>query len=151
MENYIGVKLLQAEPMNLGAYNQLRGWDIPKDEAPNSPGYLVEYPDGYRSWSPKAVFEAAYFKVDGDGSKVTDGMVEAFLGVCESSQVDDKTTLVKAETITGFVQYEVSSCVDPKNFDMEIGTDICKERIKKTLWKCLGFVLQWGRFGLKAE
>lgn len=25
-----------------------------------NPGYLVEYPDGYRSWSPKKAFEEAY-------------------------------------------------------------------------------------------
>ena len=25
-----------------------------------NPGYLVEYPDGYRSWSPKKAFEDAY-------------------------------------------------------------------------------------------
>lgn len=27
---------------------------------PAEPGYSVKYPDGYISWSPKAVFEAAY-------------------------------------------------------------------------------------------
>ncbi|TGY74113.1 crAss001_48 related protein [Muribaculum intestinale] len=26
----------------------------------SNPGYLVEYPDGYRSWSPKKAFEDAY-------------------------------------------------------------------------------------------
>lgn len=27
---------------------------------PAEPGYAVKYPDGYISWSPKAIFEAAY-------------------------------------------------------------------------------------------
>lgn len=27
------------------------------------PGYAVKYPDGYVSWSPKAVFEAAYLAI----------------------------------------------------------------------------------------
>lgn len=28
------------------------------------PGYAIRYPDGYLSWSPKAVFEAAYMPTD---------------------------------------------------------------------------------------
>jgi hypothetical protein len=35
------------------------GADRAPDQAPE-PGYAVKYPDGYVSWSPKAVFEAAY-------------------------------------------------------------------------------------------
>lgn len=70
MEKYIGTKLLNAEPMTLGAYNILRGWNMPEEEDAEAQGYLVEYLDGspanhenyagYISWSPKAVFEAAY-------------------------------------------------------------------------------------------
>jgi hypothetical protein len=35
------------------------GADRAPEQAPE-PGYAVKYPDGYVSWSPKAVFEAAY-------------------------------------------------------------------------------------------
>jgi hypothetical protein len=63
---FIGTKILQAEPMTLGAYNNLRGWNIPADENPTRPGYLVVYPDGYKSWSPKEVFESAYRLVSAD-------------------------------------------------------------------------------------
>lgn len=58
---YIGVKIIQAEPMTLGGYNSFRGWTIPENEDPKRRGYLVRYPDGYVSWSPKEIFEAAYF------------------------------------------------------------------------------------------
>lgn len=67
--NYIGTKSLLAFPMNKGDYCKLRNWDLPANEEPGEEGYLVEYPDslsnhpdfrGYISWSPKAVFEAAY-------------------------------------------------------------------------------------------
>lgn len=44
MKFYIGTKIIQAEP-------EMRG---------DEPGYAVVYNDGYRSWSPKAVFEEAY-------------------------------------------------------------------------------------------
>jgi hypothetical protein len=33
------------------------------DNRETRPGYLVVYPDGYRSWSPKEVFETAYRKL----------------------------------------------------------------------------------------
>lgn len=51
--------------MNLGDYNIYRGWKIPENENPNDEGYLVKYPDGYESWSPKKVFEEAYRSFDG--------------------------------------------------------------------------------------
>jgi len=67
---YIGTKLIDAIPMNRGAYNLYRGWTTPVDEDPADEGYLVEYQDGgkandprhkgYISWSPKDVFERAY-------------------------------------------------------------------------------------------
>lgn len=58
--NYFGAKAIKAEPMNLGDYNNFRGWTIHENENPDREGYLVEYPDGYISWSPKEVFEEAY-------------------------------------------------------------------------------------------
>ncbi len=60
MLRYIGTKIILAVAMNLGKYNEHRGWTIPADEDPAREGYLVEYEDGYQSWSPKEVFEAAY-------------------------------------------------------------------------------------------
>lgn len=67
---YVGTKVVRGVPMNLGTYNAVRGWTIPENEDPETPGYLVEYTDGgkpnvegfagYISWSPKDVFEKAY-------------------------------------------------------------------------------------------
>ena len=135
MQNYIGVKVIKAEPEN-------RDGRL---------GYKVEYPGGYQSWSPKEAFEDAYLPMGNNPSLIDTCMVDGFINEITSSQLDEKTTLVKCKTLTGFTQYEVSSCVDPINFDMQIGTDICKKRIRNTLWQCLGFVLQWGRFGLKVK
>jgi len=146
---YIGVKRIEAEPMTLGMYNDHKGWTIPEDEDPAKEGYLVTYSDTYSSWSPKEVFDDAYLAIGGDGTKITQDTVNEFMGILVASQIDDKTTLVTAETITGFRQHEVSSCVDPKNYDAEIGKNICEKRIQGTVWKCLGFVLQWANYGLK--
>ena len=84
MELYSGTKTIKARPMNLGDYNEYRGWTIPANENPSDEGYLVGYTnsdgkfDGtwgggchYVSWSPKRVFEAAYHK--GDISNASDG------------------------------------------------------------------------------
>jgi hypothetical protein len=63
MERFIGTKVIEAKPMSRGEYNLFRGWIIPLDEDPFDDGYLVQYEDGYISWSPKDTFEAAYRKV----------------------------------------------------------------------------------------
>ena len=60
MKTYIGTKKLEAEQMTRGEYNEYRGWTIPENENPKDEGYLVEYSDGYESWSPKKQFEEAY-------------------------------------------------------------------------------------------
>ena len=64
MKKYIGTKQVKAEPMTLGEFIQVSGRnpyanseDVHSD---NEEGYLVEYEDGYRSWSPKAIFDKAY-------------------------------------------------------------------------------------------
>ena len=70
MQQFIGTKLIKAEPMNRLDYNNFRGWNLPEDEDGSDEGYLVEYldggkpnietHDGYVSWSPKEQFEKAY-------------------------------------------------------------------------------------------
>jgi len=132
---YVGVKIIEA-------------WPQEKD---GKEGYAVKYsPDGYISWSPKDRFEEAYLPMGSDPSKVNKEMVDGFIKEVHSHGLEDgKTVFLSADLVTGFVQYETSSCVDPINFDHEIGKEMCLERVKDTIWKCLGFVVQWGRFGLK--
>jgi len=50
MKAYIGAKIIQAQP---------------EKHSDGREGYLVIYPDGYQSWSPKETFEAAYREVLG--------------------------------------------------------------------------------------
>jgi hypothetical protein len=75
MKQYIGVKLINAQPMTRAAYNTFRGWTLPADENGDDEGFLVEYLDGgkantdlyagYVSWSPAEVFANAYGPTDG--------------------------------------------------------------------------------------
>lgn len=71
MTTYVGVKLISAEPMNRGDYNDYRGWTIPEDENPADEGYLVKHSDGHESWSPKSAFEEAYSEVGANPLKDT--------------------------------------------------------------------------------
>ncbi|EKR4921313.1 DUF2829 domain-containing protein [Escherichia coli] len=73
MQQYIGIKRINAISMTRAAYNELRGWTLPDDENGDDDGYLVEYLDsqantarfsGYVSWSPKEVFARAYRQID---------------------------------------------------------------------------------------
>ena len=65
MKQYIGTKIIQAEPaIRVGGKicnaNAMVAAGIPVER-----GYKVIYPDGYESWSPKDVFEEAYRPTDG--------------------------------------------------------------------------------------
>ena len=65
MKQYIGTKIIQAEP----AYRVDGKVFVKANIVPSGvrieDGYKVIYPDGYESWSPKDVFEAAYRDTDG--------------------------------------------------------------------------------------
>lgn len=63
MKQFTGTKTIKACPMVLGEAEKVLGRKIDVTAVENresEEGYLVEYEDGYRSWSPKAVFEKAY-------------------------------------------------------------------------------------------
>ncbi|QUO37959.1 DUF2829 domain-containing protein [Dysosmobacter sp. Marseille-Q4140] len=62
MKQYIGTKIIQAEPALRG--DCYKGPHILSAEAAAQDGYRVRYPDGYESWSPKEVFEEAYRLTD---------------------------------------------------------------------------------------
>ena len=62
MKKFIGTKVIMAEPMTMTEAQKLLGREI-KPATDEEDGYLVEYKDGYKSWSPKSVFEEAYHKV----------------------------------------------------------------------------------------
>lgn len=60
--NYIGVKQVKGTPMTVAdpaQYPSMNGQPV------GAEGYEVTYEDGYKSWSPKATFEAAYRPTSG--------------------------------------------------------------------------------------
>lgn len=71
---YIGTKIVKAMPMTMTEAQEVLGREI-KPATVELDGYLVEYKDGYMSWSPKSVFDDAYRKLVGmDFGKVIEAL-----------------------------------------------------------------------------
>ena len=115
-------------------------------------GYEVVYDLGtdreYRSWSPRDKFERAYLPLDGDGSRVTQNMVDNFVSTTSTITIADKMTVGFIQLANGTLYTESSACVDPANYDEALGAKICMDRAKDRVWHLLGFVLQWAKHGL---
>ena len=64
---YIRMHQVEAEPMTHGDFMKRMGaiHDMMSEQDAKAEGYLVVYPDGYKSWCPKAQFEAAGRPCDG--------------------------------------------------------------------------------------
>lgn len=62
LKQYVGSKLVFAKEMNLGDYNDYRGWTIPEEEDPKQKGYLVKDESGRENWHPADNFEESYFE-----------------------------------------------------------------------------------------
>lgn len=62
MKKYIGTKVIMAEPMTMTEAQKVLGRELTQSAIEEN-GYLVEYENGYKSWSPKSVFEKAYREV----------------------------------------------------------------------------------------
>lgn len=59
-----------------------------------------------------------------------------------SIKMGQKTTVVHLTLPNGFELVGTSACVDPVNYDQEIGEQIALGRIKDQLWLLEGYLLQ---------
>lgn len=154
MKNYLRVHLVQAEPMTRGEH--LKSKNLAFIPAPGTseddPGYLVVYPDGYRSWCPKASFEKQGFEIQRD-DKITPEDVAEFVtrGGVRFQKIGEKTTLVERRYSTGIEDFDTSSCVDPANFDIEVGAKIASEKLDDRVWMFLGWLLAWAKNGVNRK
>lgn len=147
---YLGVKLIKARKawrINGSAIvydmNRMVQHDDVVDE-----GYEVEYPDGYKSFSPKDVFEKAYYMILSP-NKIQEGDVLNFIKEGYSLRLGEKTTVVCDTTLTGFDTVGIAACVNPSTYDHDMGCSVARRDIKDKIWGHLGFVLQWAINGLK--
>lgn len=169
MKQYIGTKIVEAEPATLyelkegGHFLKKASEEWADEESTRIPdlasstreGYAVRYADGYESWSPKEVFERAYLPIEvntdlkPDQPSISQKMVDDFIAEVHVTTLGEKTTVVRVVLVNGFEIVEASSCVSPENYSEEMGKEICLERIKGKVWMLLGFLLQTGVSGVK--
>ncbi len=55
---------------------------------------------------------------------------------------DKPTTYVTIRMKNGFTLRESTTCVDPKNYNEEIGKEICLKKLEDKVWLLLGYQLQ---------
>ena len=149
----IGIKMVELTPMNSIAAEEL-GYKInnTRDYLKAISGYEVTYPDGYKSWCPKHIADAAYFILDDkEGNKITDKDLDNFIVKGISVKLGEKTAVVLDTTITGFDTVGTSACVDSNNYNQEIGDNIAREEIRNKMWGHLGFILQWAKYGINRK
>lgn len=137
MSKFIGIKMIEAVPMTAREAND-KGYRI-GNHSFEEDGYEVTYPDGYKSWTPKDVADAAYYPLseNNDGTKILKEDVENFITDVEVMTVGEKTTVVNAHTLIVFDTIRHSSCVDPKNYSQELGKQYAMEEVVNDLWHIL--------------
>lgn len=144
MKNYISVKFVKAEPC--------KAWEKYGEHDVGADGYKIYYQDKdkYVSWCPKDIFEAQYLELEKEDT-ITQKDVDNFIEKTETIHMGDKTTVMHATLKNGFTIVDGSACVDPNNFNMEIGKQCCMEHIQDKVWKLLGFLLQSAKNGFKGD
>ncbi len=159
MKHYIGCKLIEAEPalrINGEVIQQEGDYiDIPP-EVTVEEGYRVRYPDGYESWSPKKVFEKAYFQVDDSvvqgENNVSRRMVDEFIShamACSSPPIEPHVVRVMCVLRNGTTIREEFDCVDPKLFDEKFGEEMCWNNIHRKIEEHLDFLIKMGKNGIQ--
>lgn len=131
MKTYIGTKIIQAEPAT----------------GPSGDGYNVVYKDGYRSWSPKEAFEEAYIAIDTIPNKLSLEDLNSKIKAVDYIRIANSTTTICVITLeNGFTVTGKSACIDPANFDAEIGEQIAHAQAVEKMWELEGYLLAQRRF-----
>jgi hypothetical protein len=94
-------------------------------------------------------FEKMEERVDVEIPTITE---EYIAEIMENSEFEvctmfDKCTVVSCKLPNGFVIVESSACVSPENYNEELGTEICIDKITDRVWELEAYRLQqqlWG-------
>lgn len=87
------------------------------------------------------------------GERVTQAMIDARIVDRNFYRLDpDETLLICVITLdNGFTVTGESACVDPENFDRQIGEKIAFDKAYDKLWPLFGFLLAEARYRRDAE
>ena len=77
-------------------------------------------------------------------NKVTSYQIKSILDNAETQEVVfwDKEVVVSYKLYNGFTIIGRGACVDPANFDIEIGRRVAREQAENKLWELEGYLLQ---------
>lgn len=73
--------------------------------------------------------------------RVTQEEIDALMASAEYTvtKAYGKATVVTAKFPNGWTMTEQSACVDPANYDHNLGVELCKKRIEDKLWELEGY------------
>lgn len=75
-------------------------------------------------------------------NRITQNEIDSIMSAGEADVEHRKfgnMTVVHFKTPWGFYLTETSACIDPENYDEEIGEAICLSRIEQRLWQLEGY------------
>ena len=77
-------------------------------------------------------------------NKVTSDQIKSILDNAETQEVVfwDKEVVVSYKLYNGFTIIGRGACVDPANFDLQIGRSVAREQAENKLWELEGYLLQ---------
>lgn len=86
-------------------------------------------------------FEPKPLETGQTDNRVTGEEIDALMEAAEFSdcKLYGNTTVVTAKSPNGWTITEQSACIDPDNYDHDLGVEICKKRIEDELWKLEGY------------
>ena len=129
MKKYIGKKTIMAMPMAKCEAEKVLNRSL-ADAKGGEDGYLVEYQDGYKSWSPKDTFEEAYkiadtyldrLRIEYDDVKERILKLHAFMMSDEfRGMPDEKKEKLKNQSLAMSIYLGILACrIDEAKMDQE--------------------------------
>lgn len=148
MSKFIGIKMVDAVETTAGEA-RAKGYRVNQDCIDETAGFEVTYEGGYKSWSPADIFQKYYYKLnDVDGNSIIEKDVKSFIKKIDNVKVGTKTTNTTLTCLTGFEVHGQASCVKAEDFDINVGANYAEIKAADKIWECLGFALQWAKYGL---
>ena len=77
-------------------------------------------------------------------NRVTEAQIKALLDNAETEEYTffGKDHIVCYKLSNGFTVSGRGACVDPKNFDIEVGRSVARKNAEQQLWQLEGYLLQ---------
>lgn len=85
------------------------------------------------------------------GERVTEEYMRSRIDSVEFTTLPETTTICQITLDNGYSTLGKSACVDPTNFDAEIGRKIAHDDAFNQLWPLFGFLLSEARYQRKGS